>query len=117
MDNGTGIPASEAPLAFERHATSKIAVLEDLFNIHSLGFRGEALASIASVARVVLRTRHADERIGTLLEMDGGKLMKEEPCAMDHGTDLRILGFFHHTPARKNTWNPERTEYGHCFDF
>jgi len=117
MDNGTGIPQAEAPLAFERHATSKIAVLEDLFNIHSLGFRGEALASIASVARVVLHTRHADERIGTLLEMDGGKLLKQEPYAMDHGTDLRIFGLFHHTPARKKYMKSERTEYGHCFDF
>lgn len=115
-DNGIGIRASEARLAFKRHATSKIARLDDLFNIRSLGFRGEALASIASIARVIMKTRHKDERVGSKLEIDGGKEISFEDDACKIGTDISIYGLFHHTPARKKYMKTERTEYGRIFE-
>lgn len=116
VDNGHGMGAEDARMAFTRHATSKIASIDDLFQIRSLGFRGEALASIGSIARVSLRTRTEEERVGTLVEMDGGKLLMEEECACDTGTEVTVLSLFEHTPARKKYMKLERTEYGHIFD-
>lgn len=116
VDDGCGISREDAKLAFERHATSKIKSLDDLFSIKSLGFRGEALASIASVARVELRTRQEEESVGLLVEMDGGRRVRTEDCASIKGTDICIYGLFHHTPARKKYMKSERTEYGHIFE-
>ncbi len=116
VDNGIGILAVDARLAFERHATSKIRSQEDLFKIRSMGFRGEALASIASIARVELKTHHADERVGSLLEIDGGKEVRFEEAACPLGTEMNIWGLFKHTPARKKYMKSERTEYGRVFD-
>jgi DNA mismatch repair protein MutL len=115
-DDGRGIPAADVPLAFTRHATSKIDKVEDLFELNSLGFRGEALAAIASVSRVLLSTRNEDERVGTRMEVDGGKVLSLEETAHESGTDIRIYGLFKHTPARKKYMKSERTEYGHCFE-
>jgi DNA mismatch repair protein MutL len=116
VDDGSGVRPDEVRLAFERHATSKIARVEDLFSIGSLGFRGEALASIASVARVVMRSRHADERVGRRLEIDGGREVDFGEEACETGTDISVFGLFHHTPARKKYMKTERTEYGRIFD-
>ncbi|MEK7146374.1 MAG: DNA mismatch repair endonuclease MutL, partial [Patescibacteria group bacterium] len=101
LDNGGGIEANDARLAFERHATSKINSLDDLFKIRSLGFRGEALASIAGIARVILKTRKADASVGVRLELSGGKEISFEEWAGPEGTEIQVLGLFHHTPARK----------------
>jgi DNA mismatch repair protein MutL len=115
-DNGHGIPAAEVALAFTRHATSKLATVDDLFRIGSLGFRGEALASIASISRVVLRTLAKDERVGTEYEVDGGSVLGNEEVACEPGCDFAIYGLFRHTPARKKYMKQERTEYGHCYN-
>ena len=116
VDDGVGMSAEDAALAFARHATSKIGTLDDLFQIRTLGFRGEALASIGSIARVTLKTRQAEDRVGTCVEMDGGKNLTVEPCGCDSGTEVLVLGLFSHTPARKKYMKTERTEYGHIFD-
>ncbi len=116
LDDGVGISESDARLAFERHATSKLSVLDDLFNIRSLGFRGEALASIASVSRVVMKTKTGDSRRGVELIIDGGKEVSFEECASEDGTDICVYGLFQHTPARKKYMKSERTEYGHIFE-
>ena len=116
VDNGCGMGREDARLAFERHATSKIGELNDLFAIKSLGFRGEALASIASISRVVLKTRTEGERIGTKVEIDGGKEVAFEEEACKVGTDISVFGLFHHTPARKKYMKTEKTEYGHIFE-
>lgn len=116
VDNGCGMHSEDAALAFERHATSKIATLDDLFHLHSLGFRGEALASIAGIAQVILLTRSAEERVGTRIEVEGGRVLSNEEAAAPVGTDLMVLGLFKHTPARKKYMKSEATEYGHCFE-
>lgn len=116
VDNGMGMDHEDARMAFERHATSKISELEDLQSLHSLGFRGEALASIASIARVTLSTRHREARVGTLVEVDGGKEVVFEEAAGDSGADFTVYGLFQHTPARKKYMKSESTEYGHIFD-
>lgn len=113
-DNGSGMSADDASLCFKKHATSKIKSIEDLFCVKSLGFRGEALASIASIARVILQTN--EDRVGTLVEIDAGKIIRTEESACAKGTDISILGLFQHTPVRIKYMKQERTEYGHIFD-
>ncbi len=116
VDNGAGMDSDDARMAFTRHATSKIQSLEDLQILQSLGFRGEALASIASIARVTLSTRPRESRVGTLVEMDAGKEIVFEEAACDGGSDFTVYGLFQHTPARKKYMKSESTEYGHIFD-
>jgi len=112
-DNGSGMVRDDALLAFERHATSKIKDAEDLLNIHTLGFRGEALPSIASVARVLLETRAADEDGGTMLEIAGGKILRVEEAGLPQGTSLAVRDLFFNTPARKKFLKAESTELSH----
>ena len=112
-DNGCGMVRDDALLAFERHATSKIKDAEDLLNIHTLGFRGEALPSIASVARVLLETRAADEDGGTVLEIAGGKILRVEEAGLPQGTSLAVRDLFFNTPARKKFLKAESTELSH----
>ncbi|MFA6023836.1 MAG: DNA mismatch repair endonuclease MutL [Candidatus Gracilibacteria bacterium] len=116
VDNGCGMTVEDARLAFTRHATSKIVALEDLLRLRSLGFRGEALASIASIARVNLKTRRSEDVVGTQVEMDGGREELFEPVACSSGSDFTIYGLFEHTPARRKYMKSESTEYGHIFD-
>ena len=113
VDNGCGMLRDDALLAFERHATSKIQDAEDLLNIHTLGFRGEALPSIASVARVLLETRAADEPGGTVVEIAGGKILRVEEAGLPPGTSLAVRDLFFNTPARKKFLKAESTELSH----
>lgn len=112
-DNGSGIPAREAELAFARHATSKIATVEDLTAIRTLGFRGEALASIAAVARVSLLTRAADDEVGTFLRVEGGQVALREGRASPRGTTVTVENLFYNVPARLKFLKSDATESAH----
>ncbi|HET7873811.1 MAG TPA: DNA mismatch repair endonuclease MutL [Terriglobales bacterium] len=113
IDNGCGMVRDDALLAFERHATSKIKDAEDLLNINTLGFRGEALPSIASVARVLLETRAPEELGGTRLEIAGGKILRVEEAGLPEGTSIAVRDLFFNTPARKKFLKAESTELSH----
>jgi DNA mismatch repair protein MutL len=112
-DNGCGIPHGEAPLAFEHHATSKISTEDDLANIHTLGFRGEALASIAAVSQVTMVTRVEEEAVGTLLRLDSGEVLRYERHGARQGTVLTVENLFYNTPARLKFLRSEATEASH----
>jgi DNA mismatch repair protein MutL len=112
-DNGCGMVRDDAMLAFERHATSKIKDTDDLLTISTLGFRGEALPSIASVARLHLETRAEDEAAGTILEINGGKIIRVEEAGLPLGTSITIRDLFFNTPARKKFLKAESTELSH----
>ncbi|HYJ92745.1 MAG TPA: DNA mismatch repair endonuclease MutL [Pyrinomonadaceae bacterium] len=112
-DDGEGMHRDDAVLAFERHATSKIAVLDDLARIGTLGFRGEALPSIASVARVELKTKRADTDIATLVQIEGGRLVDVKDAARDTGTTVAVRDLFFNTPARRKFMRSEATENYH----
>ncbi len=112
-DNGSGIPAAEVALAFTHHATSKLTSAEDLSSIHTLGFRGEALASIAAVSQVTCLTRHADEVSGTLLRLDGGRIVAQEPAGRTPGTTMSIEHLFARVPARLKFLKSVTTERSH----
>jgi DNA mismatch repair protein MutL len=111
-DDGAGIPRAEAHLAFERHATSKIATLDDLDHLRTLGFRGEALASIAAVAQVTLATRHRDDEVGALLRMEDGRERSHEPHGGATGTVLTVENLFAAMPARLKFLKQPATEAG-----
>jgi DNA mismatch repair protein MutL len=113
VDDGCGMVRDDAMLAFERHATSKLKNPEDLLSIATLGFRGEALPSIASVARVRLETRAIGENSGSLLEIAGGKILKIEEAGLPEGTSIAIRDLFFNTPARKKFLKSESTELSH----
>jgi DNA mismatch repair protein MutL len=112
-DNGCGMVRDDALLAFERHATSKIKNAEDLLSVATLGFRGEALPSIASVSRLHLETRALDEDSGTVIEINGGKIFKVEEAGLPAGTSITIRDLFFNTPARKKFLKAESTELSH----
>src|SRR3989442_6566879 len=112
-DNGCGMVRDDALLAFERHATSKIRNAEDLLSVATLGFRGEALPSIASVARLRLETRAPEEASGTVVEINGGKIFKVEEAGLPEGTSITIRDLFFNTPARKKFLKAESTELSH----
>lgn len=109
-DDGEGIPGAELPLAVARHATSKLRDAEDLSHIHTLGFRGEALASIASVSHFSLISRTSDSMMGSRLEVDGSHILGIEPIASPPGTTVRVEDLFFNTPARLKFLKQERTE-------
>ncbi len=113
VDNGHGMGRDDALLAFERHATSKLRISDDLLRIATLGFRGEALPSIASVARVRLETRAAEDEIGTVLEIAGGSLTRVEDAGLPAGTTITVQDLFFNTPARRKFLRAEQTELGH----
>jgi len=112
-DNGCGMTRDDALLAFERHATSKIQSAEDLLIVATLGFRGEALPSIASVSRLKLETRAAAESSGTILEINGGKIFRVEEAGLPEGTAITVRDLFFNTPARKKFLKAESTELSH----
>ncbi len=112
-DDGSGMLRDDALLAFERHATSKLSDVKDLVSISTLGFRGEALPSIASVARLVLETRSAEEATGMRVEFAGGKLLRAEEAALAPGTTITVRDLFYNVPARKKFLRSEQTELAH----
>src|SRR5215475_6797081 len=112
-DNGCGMGQDDAMLAFERHATSKIHDADDLLNIATLGFRGEALPSIASVSRLVLETRQTADASGTRIEIAGGRLLKVEETGVPAGTAITVRDLFFNIPARKKFLKAESTELSH----
>ncbi len=113
VDDGCGIPAEEVELAFARHATSKIASVEDLFHIETLGFRGEALASIAAVSRVTMITRPGDQPLGVLIRVEGGKVTRKEPRGCPAGTSVSVENLFYNVPARRKFLRHPSTEMSH----
>jgi DNA mismatch repair protein MutL len=112
-DNGSGMSHDDALLAFERHATSKIRSAEDLVDVATLGFRGEALPSIAAVSRLVLQTRHASEPAGTKVEIVGGKLRDVSELGWPGGSEVAVRDLFFNTPARRKFLKAESTELSH----
>src|SRR5581483_4750442 len=112
-DNGCGMVRDDAMLAFERHATSKIKNAEDLLSVATLGFRGEALPSIASVSRLRLETRAAEEPAGTVVEINGGKIARVEEAGLPLGTSITVRDLFFNVPARKKFLKAESTELSH----
>lgn len=112
MDNGVGMDKDDAIMAFQRHATSKLYKDDDLFFINTLGFRGEALPSIASVSEVLLKTCQQD--IGTLIHIKGGNLIENDMCEAREGTSISITNLFYNTPARLKYLKSENTELGNC---
>ena len=112
-DNGCGMVRDDALLAFERHATSKLRNAEDLLSVATLGFRGEALPSIASVSRLHLETRASGEDSGTIVEINGGKMFKVEEAGLPDGTSITVRDLFFNTPARKKFLKAESTELSH----
>jgi DNA mismatch repair protein MutL len=113
VDDGCGMTHDDALLAFERHSTSKIRSAEDLFQISTLGFRGEALPSVAAVSRLELETRHASESAGTRVEVAGGRLRDVKEIAWSRGTRVEVRDLFFNTPARRKFLKSESTELGH----
>jgi len=113
VDNGIGMVRDDALLAFERHATSKIRSSDDLLSIATLGFRGEALPSIASISRLELETRAADEASGTRIEIVGGKIFRVEDAGLPAGTTIAVRDLFFNTPARRKFLKAETTELSH----
>ncbi|MFW2404208.1 MAG: DNA mismatch repair endonuclease MutL, partial [Gammaproteobacteria bacterium] len=112
-DNGTGIPADEMKLALSRHATSKITSLDDLEHVASLGFRGEALPSIASVSRLRLVSCYREADNGWAVDTDNGEVSPAAPAAHPTGTSVEVRDLFYNTPARRRFLKTERTEFGH----
>jgi len=112
-DNGHGMVKDDALLAFERHATSKLRTSDDLLSIATLGFRGEALPSIASVSRLTLETRASEEAAGTLVEIAGGNILRVEEAGLPAGTTITIRDLFFNTPARRKFLRSEQTELSH----
>ncbi|WP_375561699.1 DNA mismatch repair endonuclease MutL [Bernardetia sp. OM2101] len=113
IDNGKGMSETDARMCFERHATSKIITQDDLYNIRTFGFRGEAMASIAAVAQVELRSRQEDQEIGTLIYIEGSEVKKHEPTATQKGTSLAVKNLFFNTPARRKFLKSNSVELRH----
>ncbi len=109
-DNGKGMSATDARMAFERHATSKIKDAQDLFSIRTMGFRGEALASIASVAQVEMRTRREEDELGTWIEIAGNRVFKQETVQCDKGTSILVKNLFFNIPARRRFLKSDNVE-------
>ena len=110
IDNGCGMSPTDARLSFERHATSKIREASDLFDLHTMGFRGEALASIAAVAQVELRTRTANDELGTLLTINGSRFGGQEPVSCPVGSNFKVENLFYNVPARRKFLKSNSTE-------
>ena len=110
VDDGKGMSPTDARMAFERHATSKIAQASDLFQLRTMGFRGEALASICAVAQVELQTRRPEDEIGTLLEIAGSEVTRQEPVQCPVGTNMRVKNLFYNVPARRKFLKTDQTE-------
>ena len=116
IDNGTGMSETDARLAFERHSTSKIQNADDLFAIKTMGFRGEALASIAAIAHVELKTKQARQEIGTHIQIEGSKVISQEPTSCITGSNFAIKNLFYNVPARRKFLKSNTAEFGHIIN-
>lgn len=116
IDNGQGMGPVDARLCFEKHATSKIKKVEDLFNLSTKGFRGEALASIAAIAHVELKTKRSDDEVGTLIEIEGSEIVTDKECASANGTSFCIKNLFYNVPARRKFLKSDSVETKHIID-
>ena len=116
IDNGAGMSVTDARLCFERHATSKIRHAEDLFDLHTKGFRGEALASIAAIARVELKTKQDQEELGTHIVIEGSKFVSQEVAVLPKGTSFLVKNLFFNIPARRNFLKSDAVEMRHIVD-
>ncbi len=116
VDDGKGMSPADARMSFERHATSKITKAEDLFALYSYGFRGEALASIAAVAQVELKTKPEGQDVGTCIRIEGSEILKTESCAMNKGTSIQVKNLFFNIPARRNFLKSNSVELKHILD-
>ena len=116
IDNGIGMSETDARLSLERHATSKIRKAEDLFALHTMGFRGEALASIAAVSQMEVKTRQAESELGTYLVVEGSEVKKQEPVACEPGTSISVKNLFYNIPARRNFLKSNPVEMRHIVE-
>lgn len=116
IDNGKGMSNTDARLSFERHATSKIKDAQDLFNLNTKGFRGEALASIAAIAHVELKTKLAQDELGTQLKIEGSKVISQEVISTSTGTSIAVKNLFFNIPARRNFLKSDTIETRHIVD-
>jgi len=116
IDNGKGMSETDARMSFERHATSKIKSIDDLFHIKTMGFRGEALASIAGVAQVELKTKKSGESVGTFIEIENSLVKTQEPVATNEGTNISMKNLFFNVPARRNFLKSNASELRHIVD-
>jgi DNA mismatch repair protein MutL len=116
VDNGAGMAPGDVPLAFERHATSKILTVEDLYDVKSFGFRGEALPSIAAVCRVEMSTRRRGDVAGTRIVVESGRILENEAVGCPEGTSIAVSRIFDSLPVRKKFLRQDATEQGHCLD-
>ncbi len=115
-DNGCGMSAIDIRMCFERHATSKITKADDLFSIHTLGFRGEAMASIAAIAQVEIKSRPAGDELGSCLRIEGSKVVSQEPCSCPAGTTIMVKNLFFNVPARRNFLKSYNAETRHILE-
>ncbi len=115
-DNGSGMSETDARMAFERHATSKIRNIDDLFHIRTMGFRGEALASIAAVSQVEIRTKRAEDSTGILIEIENSAVLRQEPVATSDGTSISMKNLFFNVPARRNFLKSNASEMRHIVE-
>ena len=116
VDNGIGMSATDARMAFERHATSKIRTTDDIFSIVTKGFRGEALASIAAVSQVELRTKQIDAELGTMICIEGGVLVSHEPVQTSDGANFQVKNLFYNVPARRKFLKENKVEFRHILN-
>lgn len=116
IDNGVGMSVTDARLCFERHATSKIRAAEDLFSLHTKGFRGEALASIAAIAHVEMKTKQEQDELGTHLAIEGGKFVSQDVAVLPKGTSFAVKNLFFNIPARRNFLKSDTVEHRHIVD-
>src|SRR5690606_37184875 len=116
IDNGRGMSPFDARMCFERHATSKITTAEDLLKLSTKGFRGEALASIAAVAQVDLRTRQEEDIVGTQLVIEGGRFISQDECQAATGASFTVKNLFFNIPARRNFLKSDQVEQRHIIE-
>jgi DNA mismatch repair protein MutL len=116
IDNGCGMSLTDARMCFERHATSKIRKAEDLFAIRTMGFRGEAMASIAAIAQVELKSRRHEDELGTCIQIEGSEVLSQQACSANTGTSISVKNLFYNTPARRNFLKSNPVEMRHIVD-
>src|SRR6201989_3541853 len=116
IDNGCGMSLTDARMSFERHATSKIRKADDLFAIRTMGFRGEAMASIAEIAQVELKTRRHEDELGTCIQIEGSEVLSQQACSANTGTSISVKNLFYNTPARRNFLKSNPVEMRYIVD-